>query len=293
MVFHNGSTYDYHFIIQELAEEFEGQFECLGENTQKFITFFVPIKKELDKAKPITYKIKFIDSFRFMSSSLSNLVDNLSVGLHCDKCTDCESCLDYMMFKDDQLIFRCFEGKKNIKKDFNKELIKRFASIYEFCNKDINKSISLLRKGVYPYEYMDSWERFDETSLSDAFYSSLNMEDITDIDHRHAKRVFKKFSNKNLLLKTLLFWDVSENFREKCIEIYKLDPAHFLSTPGLASQARLKKTEVKLELLIKNDMLLIIEKGIRGGICHAITQKSSFIKYFDANNFYGWAMSKK
>ena len=65
-----------------------------------------------------------------MSSSLSNLVDNLSGGLHCDKCTDCKSCLDYMMFKDDQFIFRCFECKKNIKKDFNKELIKRFANIY-------------------------------------------------------------------------------------------------------------------------------------------------------------------
>ena len=76
MVFHNGSTYDYHFIIKELAEEFEGQFECLGENTEKYITFSVPIKKELDNGKLITCKIKFIDSFRFMSSSVSNLADN-------------------------------------------------------------------------------------------------------------------------------------------------------------------------------------------------------------------------
>ena len=83
-VFHNGSTYDYHFTIKELAEEFEGQIECLGENTEKYINFSVPIKKELDNGKSITYKIKFIDSFRFMSSSLSNLVDNLSEGLHCD-----------------------------------------------------------------------------------------------------------------------------------------------------------------------------------------------------------------
>ena len=80
---------------------------------------------------------------------MPNLVDNLSEELHCDKCTDCKFCLDYMMFKDDQLIFRCFESKKNNKKDFNKELIKRFANVYEFCNKD-NKSILLLRKGVYP-----------------------------------------------------------------------------------------------------------------------------------------------
>ena len=128
------------------------------------------------------FKIKFIDSFRFMSSSLSSLVDNLSEGLHSDKCTDCKSFLDYMITKDDQqsctqLIFRCFECKKNYKKNFNKELIKRFANIYEFCNEDINKSILLLRKGVYPYEHMDDWERFDETSFPDkeAFYSILNM----------------------------------------------------------------------------------------------------------------------
>ena len=87
--------------------------------------------------------------------------------------------------------------KKNYKKDFNKE---RSANIYEFGNEDINKFILLLRKGVYPYEYMDIWERFDETLLPDreAFYSSLNMEDITDVDHRHAKRVFKSFNNKDL-----------------------------------------------------------------------------------------------
>ena len=130
------------------------------------------IKKELDNGKTIVYKIKIIDRFTFMSSSLSNLVDNLSEGLHCDKFIDFKSCFDYMSVKDDQrsctqLIFKCFECKKNYKKDFNKELIKRFASIYEFCNEDINKFILSLRKGVYPYEYMDSWERFDETSLPD------------------------------------------------------------------------------------------------------------------------------
>ena len=85
-----------------------------------------------------------------------------------------------MYVKDDQLIFRDFECKNNYKNDFNKQLIKGFANIYEFCNEDINKFIFLLRKGVYPYEYMDSWERFDETPLPDkeALYSSLNMEDI-------------------------------------------------------------------------------------------------------------------
>ena len=78
VVFHNGSTYDYHFIIKQLAREFKGNFECLGENTEKYITFSAPIKKEHDNGKTITYKLKFIDSCRFMHSSLSNLVDNLS-----------------------------------------------------------------------------------------------------------------------------------------------------------------------------------------------------------------------
>ena len=108
-----------------------------------------------DKIVNISYKIKFIDSFRFMSSSLSSPDDNLSEGLHSDKRTDCKSCLDYMITKDDQLVFRCFECEKNYEKDFNKELIKRFTNIYKFCNEDINKFILLSRNGVSPYEYMD------------------------------------------------------------------------------------------------------------------------------------------
>ena len=185
-----------------------------------------------------------------------------------------------MMFKDDQLIFRCFECKEKYKKEFNKELIKKFADICKFCNQDINKFVSLLRRGVYPYEYMNSWERFDEISLPDkeVFYSNLIMEDITDVDHRHAKRVFGKFNNKNLgdyhdlyvQSDTLLLSDVFENFRNKCIEISELDPSHFLSAPGLAWQACLRKIGLKLELLTRNDMLLMVEKGIRGGTCHAV-----------------------
>ena len=134
-----------------------------------------------------------------MSTSLSNLVSNLSEGLYNDRCIDCKSCLDYMTTKDEQLIFRCFRCKKNYEKNFNKELIQTFANIYEFCNGDLNKFILLLRKGVYPYEFMDSWERFNETSLSDteAFYSKLNMEDITDVDYVHVKIVFKDLINKN------------------------------------------------------------------------------------------------
>ena len=103
----------------------------------------------------ITYKIKFIDSFRFMTTSLSKLVDNLTGDIHGDKCVDCKSDLAYRKVIDEALIFRCFNCKKNYEKEINKELIERFASIYTFCNKDLNKFVMLLRKGVYPYEYMD------------------------------------------------------------------------------------------------------------------------------------------
>ena len=254
-----------------------------------------------------------------MSTSLSNLVSNLSEGLHNDRCIDCKSCLDYMTTKDEQLIFRCFRCKKNHEKNFNKELIQRFANTCEFCNGNLNKFILLLRKGVYPYEYMDSWQKFDEASLSDkeAFYSNLNIEDITDVDYRHGKTVFEYLISKNLgdyhdlyvQSDTLLLADVFENFRNMCIKVYELDPAQFLSAPGLVWQACLKKTEAKLDLVTDVDMLLMVEKGITGGIFHAIYRyakannkymknynkykEESFLQYLDANNLYGWAMSQK
>ena len=157
------------------------------------------------------------------------------------------------------------------------ELIKKFPNTYQLCNNDHNKFELLLRKGVYPYEYMDSWKRFKEESLPDkeSFYSELNKEGITDEEYAHAQKVWNTFNIKNLgeyhdlyvQSDTLLLADVFENFRDKCIEIYELDPAHFLSAPGLAWQACLKKTGIKLELLTDNDMLLMFEKGIRGGMC--------------------------
>ena len=136
----------------------------------------------------------FIDSFRFMSTSLSTLADNLSEKTHGDKCRVCKSELNYMSFGFNKLIFQSSECKKNYMKDFNKELIKRFAKTCGFCNGDINKFILLLRKEVYLYEYMDSWEKFNETSLPDkkAFYSKLNLEDITHKDYDHAEKVFEE-----------------------------------------------------------------------------------------------------
>ena len=201
IVFYNGSTYDYHFIIKELVKESEVNFECLGENTEKYITFSVPIKKKIEnKDLEITYKIKFIDSYRFISSSLSKLVDNLSEGIHNNKCLDYNSCLDYIKIKNEKLLLKCFNCNNYYKKKFNQDLIKKFKNTYSFCDNDLNKFILLLRKGVYPYEYMDSWEKFNETSLPSKkdFYSNLNMEDIDDIDYRHGNNVFKGFKLENL-----------------------------------------------------------------------------------------------
>ena len=134
--------------------------------------------------------------------------------------------------------------------------------------------ISFLRKDVYPYEYIDSWEIFNETSLphKEPFYSELNLEGISDKDYLHTQKVWDEFEIRNLgeyhvQSDTLLLADAFEKFRNTCIEIYELDPAHFLSAPGLAWQAFSKKTNEYLELLTDYDMLLMIESGIRGGAC--------------------------
>ena len=298
-------------------KEFEGNFECLGENTEKYITFSVPIKKKIEnKDIEITYKIKFIDSFRFMATSLSKLVDNLTEDIHGDICIDCKSDLSYMKVMDETLILRCFNCKKNYEKEINKELTERFASTYKICNNGLNKFVMLLRKGVYPYEYMDGWDKFNETSIpsKESFYSNLTMENMSETDYRHANNIFKTFKLNNLgdyhnlyvQSDTLLLADVFENFRKACIKTYELDPAHLISLPGLAWQACLKKTGA--ELLTDYDMLLMIEEGIRGGICHDVhryakannkymknyeDKESSYTQYLDANNLYGAAMSEK
>ena len=246
-----------------------------------------------------------------MSSSISNLVDNLAESLHNDKCTDCKSCLECISTENELLKFKCLERSQNHKKHFNKDLIKRFANTYGLC-------ALMLRKGVNPCEYIDSQKRFDGILFSDKedFYSNLNKEDITDADYKYAKK-WKDFKIKHLgeyhdlyvQSDTLLRADVFENFINKCIEIYELDPKDFLSAPGLAWQACLKKTEVGLELLTGISMLLMVRKGIRGGTCNAIQRcaaannkymkkynndnESSYIMYLDANNLYGWEMSQK
>ena len=157
---------------------------------------------------------------------------------------------------------------------------------------------------------MDSWERFNKTSLPDkeAFYSKLNLKGISDKDYAHAQKVWEVFEIKNLAeyhdlyvqSYILLLAYVFEDVRDKCIEIYKLDPPHFVSAPGLAWQACLKKTGVELELFTDYNKLLMVEEGVRRAMCQAIHMqkqkviiKTSLSYLLHANNLYGWAMSQK
>ena len=194
-----------------------------------------------------------------MSTSSSELVDKKSGNFNS---IECKSCIEND---------RCEQCKKLIK-----GLNETFPSVYQFCDGNLNKFVLSLRKGVYPYEYMDSWEKFDKTRLppKDTFYSNLNLEDISDEDYANTQKVWDVFEINNLgkyhdlyvQSDTLFLGDVYENFINMCLDKYGLDPVYFVSAPGLPWKACLKKTGVKLGLLTDYDMILMIEKRIRGGI---------------------------
>ena len=174
------------------------------------------------------------------------------------------------------------------------------------------------QKGIYPYDHMDSFDRFNETKLpvQQDFYSILNNEHISDEQYKHAQNVWDTFNLKTmgdyhyLYLKSdiLLLADVFENFRKTCLQYYKLDPCHYFTSPGLSWDAMLKMTDIKLELMVDIDMFQFIEKGMRGGISYIANRygkannkymknddekaPSKYIMYLDANNLYGWAMSQ-
>ena len=149
-------------------------------------------------------------------------------------------------FKNRRLNCKCKECKKSYTKLAN-ESIKNFPTLYKFCNDNLNKFFILLRRSIYSYEYIDSWERFDENTIppKEAFYSELNLENITDKDYEHVKKVWETFEIRNLgeyhdcyvQYDTFLLVDLFENFRNMCLNEYGLDPAHFLSAPGLSCQA--------------------------------------------------------
>ena len=159
VVFLNGSYYDYHFTIKELSNEFERQFECLGENTEKYKTCSVPIEKKVTKidkdgnesVAAISYKIKFTDNERFMTNLLSNLVDNLAEGIHKIKWKDCDGFLEHENVKDHLIKYEYKSFNKDYLNKLDKKLKKQFKSTFKFSDKDMNMFILLLRKGVYPY----------------------------------------------------------------------------------------------------------------------------------------------
>ena len=234
------------------------------------------------------YKLKFIDSYRFVAAKLEDLADNLSE-INKQEYKKCKEKLKYIKRKNDVLICKCKTCNNKSYKSID-SLKESFPNTYRFCNKDNNKFLLLLRKGVYPYEYMDSWERFNEDILppKNDFHSKLNKEDITDEDQKHAQKVWNTFNIKNMDKYHDLYvqadasqlTDILDNFRKTCTGIYKLDPAHFLSAPGLAWMVCLKKAKVKLELLTDINMLLMFQEGIRGGIYQTIH------RYAAANNKY-------
>ena len=168
-----------------------------------------------------------------MSTSLLTLADNLSNRIHDKhKCDSCGYNLEYIKRKKSgKLLFKCFNCKIKSFEEFDEDLIKKFKNTYRFFNEDIDKFMLLLRKGVYPYEYMDDWDRFNEEKLPNKsdFYSSLNVEDISEIDYRHATKVFNRFNIKYLgeyhdlyvQSDTLLLAEIFNSFRNLCIETYK------------------------------------------------------------------------
>ena len=278
VIFHNLSGYDAHLFVKNLGVS-EGNIKCIPNNEEKYISFSKEIvvdSWEKDgKTFDVKHEIRFLDSFKFMASSLAGLVDNLARS--------------------------GMEKFQNLKKEFK-------------ANFEL-----LTQKGVYPYDYMNCLEKFSETQLpiKEDFYSKLNDCNITDKEYKHAQDIWEKFGISNLgeyhdlYLKTdvLLLADVFEEFRNICLENYNLDPAWYYTSPGLSWDALLKHSKVKLELLTDPDMLLMFEKGIRGGISMISnrhgrannkfmkeqfdsSRPSKFVTYLDANNLYGWAMMK-
>ena len=238
------------------------------------------ISKNMEKYISFTLgPLRFLDSLSFMNQGLASLVSNLTAGA------------------DPQ--------------DTHFHQIKRHFP-------DPKQRELLLRKGVYPYEWMDDESKMDHPSLPDidAFYSCLYLQGITKEDYAHAQKVWDTFEMKtmrdyhDLYLKSdvLLLADVFENFREQCLSCYGLDPAHYYTAPGLSWDAALKMTSVELELLTDIDMHLMIEKGVRGGVSTITTKYAkannplvegydeskpyNYMLDLDANNLYGWAMSQ-
>ena len=275
--FHNLTGYDSHLFIKKLNTTM-GTIDCIPNNEENYISFSKTIKtgEYTDKkgeTKNKYFKIIFKDSMKFLKSSVEALVNNLPK-----------------------------DGFNNLEKYFTTEQIKL-----------------LKQKGFFPYDYMDNIEKLKDTKPppQQAFYSKLTGKGINNYNYNHVLNVWKTFKMKTLkeylelynISDVLLLADVFENFRDICLKNYGLDPVYYYTAPGLAWDACLKITGVNLELLSDVDKLLMIEKGIRGGISIISNrygkannkymkdfnkkEPSKYLMYLDANNLYGWAMSQK
>ncbi len=278
VLFHNLEGYDAHLFVKSLGLE-EGEIRCIPKTDEKYISFSknIPMETALSddgKEETICLEMRFIDSYKFTLKPLDSLVKTLG--------EDQFETLTSQMFVESELL----------------NLLKR--------------------KGVFPYEYMTDFSKLSATSLppKEAFYSQLTNSHITDKDYEHAQKVWKAFDCKtmrdyhDLYLKTdvLLLADVMTEFRKTCKKAYGLDALHYYTSPGLAWDAMLKYTGIELDLISDSDMYLMIERGIRGGVSSIMKRyskanhkylddydpekPSQYILYLDANNLYGWAMSK-
>ena len=278
IVFYNLLGYDAHIFIRELGAH-TSDMEVIAKNKEDYISFSikVPVERYMDKngeEKDKLIELRFMDSFKFMSSSLDSLTKNL--------------------VNSRKRLFG-FEDYSELQYDL------------------------LTRKGVYPYEYINSWDRFNQTQLPpmNTFYSNLNMSSISENDYQRAQRVWEEFGIcdlgdcHDLYLKTdvVLLANVFKAFRDTCLRHYSLDPAHIYTSLGLTWCACLKHTGIKLDFLTDPDMLLMFEQGIRGGITQAVrkyttandpymgdkfdpNEDTTYFQYLDANNLHGWAMSQ-
>ena len=325
VIFHNLRGYDSHFIMQEIGAIVK-DYEYTNKDGKKCQMNINAIPNNMEKymAFMLGNHLTFLDSFQFMSSSLDKLVKNIT---KCGKCKTCkpDKCMKLNInnknktsqHKTSLPCGECINCEKN--DDDEKHCINPNYDKLKYTSKIFkDKKLDLMaRKGVYPYDYMDSFEKFNSPlPTKEEFYSILNNKDISAEDYEHAKNVWNTFSLKNmgeyhdLYLKSdiLLLVDVFENFRKTCLEYYKLDPCHYFTSPGLSWDAMLKMTDIKLELMTDIDMFQFIEKGMRGGISYIANRHgkannkymkdydkdkpSKYIMYLDANNLYGWAMSQ-
>ena len=252
-----------------------------------------------------------------MKSLLDRLVDNMSEinSKTCNKYKERTKTTQYcesVKLKESRRMYKCLDFEDISRKSIN-VLIEKFCNTYRSCNNDNEKFVLLLRKGVYPYEYMEDWNKFNENELplNEEFYSNLNMSNKSDKEYEYAKKVWNTLNIKNLgeyhdlyvELDPALLADVFENFIKVCLIKCKLQPCYFLSVPAIAWTPMLKLTKVKLELLTDVHMLLMFGKGTRGGISQAVHKyatannkymksfnkifASTFLQYLEANNLYG------